>query len=312
MSSNYFNVLFIDRENASFSVIAERLLQHWGQGRFKAYSAGVEPASAIDPLAIQLLHAKKFPVEGLRSKSWREFAGRDAPHFDFVITLTDDNQIRLPGKWIDNPVVAHWNLHDALIGEAHQDDPLYRLRQTYSFLENRIKIFSNLKLGGFNRKALTRELDAISNFKLDDELLDNEHELFFFLSRRLTHAVQEGKSHDVLINIAHEIQKYAQFHFFSEENYMEEEGFPGLQDHCALHAKLMSDLNEKVFKWMADQVAFREVSIFLEDWFLQHTLQEDAKFIDYLATRRSVQLPQSNSNSPAVTATPDDMLETAE
>ena len=167
------------------------------------------------------------------------------------------------------------------------DDPVIKVRQAYSFLENRIKIFSNLKLNSFSRKALIRELDAISNYKLNDELLDNEHELFFFLARRLNSSVKDGKSQDVLINIAHEIQKYAQFHFFSEENYMEEEGFPGLQEHCALHAKLMSDLNEKVFKSMADQVEFKEVATFLEDWFLEHTLQEDAKFTDFLARKKA-------------------------
>lgn len=287
MPSDYYKVLFIDKENSIYSILAEKLLQHWGKDRFKVYSAGTEPASEIDQVALQVMQSRKLNTDNLRSKSWNEYLGKDAPQFDFVITLANKAEIKLPEKWKHNHVVAHWNLDDVLGAEAHLEDPVYKMRQTYSFIENRIKIFSNLKLNSFSRRALVKELDAISNYKLNDELLDNEHELFFFLSRRLKHAVNVGKPQDVLINIAHEIQKYAQFHFFSEENYMEEAGFSGLQEHCELHAKLMSDLNEKVFKCVADQVAFKDVAVFIEDWFLQHTLQEDAKFTDYLTQLKS-------------------------
>jgi len=286
MTSDRYNLLFVDKENASLSILAEKLMQHWGRDRFKAYSAGITPATNVDPLAIELLHSKKLDVDDLKSKSWVEFTGKDAPHFDFVITLSEDNEIKMPVKWAGNPIVAHWNLHDSLSDGTHQKDRVFCLRRRYSFLENRIKIFSNLKLNKFSKVALSRELNAISNYKLNDELLDNEHYLFFFLVQYLNKAAKEDKSHDVLINIALEIQKYAEFHFFSEENYMEAAGFPGLQEHCALHTSLMSDLNEKVFKLRVGQATFSEVSVFLDDWFLGHVVQEDVKFVDFVAHQK--------------------------
>jgi hemerythrin len=121
----------------------------------------------------------------------------------------------------------------------------------------------------------------MSSYKLGNELLDKEHEMFFFLTNYLKMAALSGKTHQVQINIAHEIQKYVQFHFFSEENYMEEIGFPNLQEHCALHTILLTDLGERIYKLVSNQLNCKELVLFLDECFLHHTLQEDSKIINY-------------------------------
>ena len=86
-----FNVLFICTGNSARLILAEALINHpaIGKGKFKGYSAGSHPRGMVQPMALELLRRQHFPTEGLRSKSWKEFATRDAPRLDFVVTVCD-------------------------------------------------------------------------------------------------------------------------------------------------------------------------------------------------------------------------------
>lgn len=84
-SASTYNVLFLCTGNSARSILAEQLLNHWGQGRFRAFSAGSYPKGQVHPIALALLLHLKFPTEGLRSKSWDEFARPGAPNIDFII-----------------------------------------------------------------------------------------------------------------------------------------------------------------------------------------------------------------------------------
>ena len=90
MSEPIYNVLFLCTGNSARSIIAESVLNKDGEGRFRAYSAGSQPKGEVHPMALNLLHNYHYPTEGLRSKSWDEFAEPDAPKMDFIFTVCDD------------------------------------------------------------------------------------------------------------------------------------------------------------------------------------------------------------------------------
>jgi arsenate reductase len=153
-------VLFLCTGNSARSILAEALLNHWGNGRFRAFSAGSFPKSQVHPLAIELLQWTNLPTEGLRSKSWDEFAAPGAPPIDFVITVCDNAAGEACPVWPGKPMTAHWGVADpaAVAGDAEK---AAAFRKALAELEARIKLFVNIPIESLDRLALHQAVRGI-------------------------------------------------------------------------------------------------------------------------------------------------------
>ena len=160
MRERRYNVLFLCTGNSARSILAEALLNHWGKGRFRGFSAGSFPKGEVHTLAIELLQRTNLPTEGLRSKSWDEFAAPDAPPIDFVITVCDNAAGEACPVWPGKPMTAHWGVADpaAVEGDTQQG---VAFRKALAELEARIKLFVNIPVESLNRLALQQAVRSI-------------------------------------------------------------------------------------------------------------------------------------------------------
>ena len=159
--SRSYNVLFLCTGNSARSVLAESLLDHWGKGRFRAFSAGSFPKGAIHPLTLALLRKLRLPTDGLRSKSWDEFARPGAPVMDFVFTVCDQAAGEVCPIWPGNPITAHWGVPDPAAVEGPEPERRRAFADALHALEARIKLFISLPLDKLDRLALKREAEQI-------------------------------------------------------------------------------------------------------------------------------------------------------
>lgn len=161
MTDKVFNTLFLCTGNSARSVLAESMLNGIGNGRFRAFSAGSHPTGKVNPLAIQLLQALRFPTEGLRSKSWDEFAVAGAPHIDFVITVCDNAAGEVCPLWPGRPMTAHWGVEDPAAVDGSDEDKRGAFAEAARILRRRIELFVSLPLGSLKGMALGAKLRDI-------------------------------------------------------------------------------------------------------------------------------------------------------
>ncbi len=144
MAERQYHVLFLCTGNSARSILAEALVNHWGKGRFVGYSAGSRPVGQVNPVALALLTHMQLPTEGLRSKSWDEFAVAGAPPLDFVFTVCDNAAGEVCPYWPGQPATAHWGYPDPSAGEGSDAQKLEAFRQTLHALKRRLEILVSL------------------------------------------------------------------------------------------------------------------------------------------------------------------------
>ena len=159
------NVLFLCTHNSARSIIAECVLNRLGMGRFKGYSAGSQPSGTVHPYALDLLRQLNYDVTGLRSKSWEEFSGPDAPQLDFVFTVCDNAANEVCPVWPGQPMTAHWGLPDPSAAEGTESERRFAFADTHRMLFQRIGIFTNLPLASLDKFSLQRRLNEIGRSK---------------------------------------------------------------------------------------------------------------------------------------------------
>lgn len=156
-----YNVLFLCTGNSARSILAEAILKRDGIGRFHAFSAGSDPRGAVHPFALDLLKRQNHPVDGVRSKSWDEFAAPDAPQMDFVFTVCDAAAAETCPVWPGQPMTAHWGVPDPSAVDGTEAERRLAFSDTYRMLSNRISVFVNLPLQSIDKLTLQRRLSDL-------------------------------------------------------------------------------------------------------------------------------------------------------
>ena len=157
------NVLFLCTGNSARSIMGEALLNHHGRGRFRAYSAGSQPAGRVNPLTLKVLEEAGLPVAGLRSKSWDDFVAQGAPDIDFVFTVCDKAAAEICPIWPGGPVTAHWGVADPAAVEGNEATRLSAFRRTLQSLEHRVRLFLALPVERLMGHSLHEALQRIGD-----------------------------------------------------------------------------------------------------------------------------------------------------
>jgi protein-tyrosine-phosphatase len=165
MERKDLNVLFLCTGNTARSILAEALLNAMAGGRFRAFSAGSHPKGRVNPFALELLRKNRLPIEGLRSKSWDEFAQPGAAQLDFVFTVCDNAAGEVCPVWPGQPMTAHWGIDDPAAVEGSDEQKRKAFFKAYTELSHRLSIFVSLPMDKLDRLSLQRRLDAIGKMK---------------------------------------------------------------------------------------------------------------------------------------------------
>ena len=163
MADRPFNALFLCTGNSARSVMAEAILNKLGQGKFRAYSAGSQPKSQVNPNTIQLLRALGYDTSSFRSKSWSEFAKPGAPPLDFVFTVCDNAAGEACPVWPGQPMTAHWGVPDPAEARGSDAEIALAFKDAYRMLFQRIGIFTALPIRGLDKLSLQNKLREIGH-----------------------------------------------------------------------------------------------------------------------------------------------------
>ena len=161
MSHPPLNILFLCTGNSARSILAEGLMNHLAEGRFKAYSAGSQPMGRVNPLAIDTLHALGCDTKGMSSKRRDVFAGADAPQMDFIITVCDSAAGEACPYWPGAPMTAHWGFPDPSHVEGDEEARRHAFARTAQAITQRLRLFLSLPMEKLDKLSLQPQLHHI-------------------------------------------------------------------------------------------------------------------------------------------------------
>jgi len=156
-----YQVLFLCTGNSARSILAEAILGRVGHGQFRAYSAGSFPKGRVHPMALDVLRARRYETDGLRSKSWDEFAALNGIRFDFVITVCDNAAGEACPVWLGHPMTAHWGIPDPAAVTGTELEKKLAFQQAFAAMQARIERFLSLPIESIEKLRLKECLDEI-------------------------------------------------------------------------------------------------------------------------------------------------------
>ena len=160
MADRGYNMLFLCTGNSARSIMGEAYLNSLG-GRIRGFSAGSHPKGSVHPLALERLRQLGMPTEGLRSKSWDEFAAPGAPEMDFIVTVCDQAAAEMCPVWPGHPMTANWGIPDPAAADGSDADRRAAFVQAFGFLKRRIDLFLEFRIEHLDRLSIKQRLEAI-------------------------------------------------------------------------------------------------------------------------------------------------------
>jgi arsenate reductase (thioredoxin) len=160
-TANHYSVLFLCTGNSARSIMAEAILNYKGRGRFTAYSAGSHPTGQPRREALRQLESAGIPTAGLRSKSWDEFAGPEAPKLDFVFTDCDNAASEVCPIWPGHPMTAHWGIPDPATVKGAPEETELAFHDAFVVLDRRIGLFLSLPFQTLEQLAIKGKIEEI-------------------------------------------------------------------------------------------------------------------------------------------------------
>ncbi len=154
------NILVLCTHNSCRSVIAEGLLQHYGKGKFKAYSAGSFPSGKINPRAIETLRKNNINADynNFKSQSWDDF---EYIKMDIVITVCDQAAGESCPLFLGSAIKAHWGVEDPSSIKSSETEVNEAFQKTFKMLEKRVIALTNLDIENLDKEELHSSLNAI-------------------------------------------------------------------------------------------------------------------------------------------------------
>ena len=165
MTDRIYNVLFLCTGNSARSILAESIMRKDGQGRFRCFSAGSRPNGQVNPFALRVLESLNYPIDGMRSKSWQEFAAPDAPVMDFVFTVCDSAAGESCPVWPGQPMTAHWGIPDPAEAQGTPAEIALAFKDAYRMLHRRIEVFAALPIRSLDQLSLQARLKDIGRMQ---------------------------------------------------------------------------------------------------------------------------------------------------
>jgi arsenate reductase (glutaredoxin) len=165
MSDRVYNVMFLCTGNSARSIMAESILRKDGRGRFKTFSAGSQPRGIVNAMALDVLASFDYPTDDMRSKSWDEFSGPQAPVMDFVFTVCDDAAGEVCPVWPGQPMTAHWGIDDPAAATGTSIEKERAFVRAFKLIKNRLSLFLSLPLASIDKMALGSKLKKIGDLR---------------------------------------------------------------------------------------------------------------------------------------------------
>jgi arsenate reductase (thioredoxin) len=134
-----------------------------GKGIFTAYSAGSRPAEQPHPEALKQIESAGIPIEGLRSKTWDEFAGDGSPQMHFVFTVCDNAAKQVSPHWPGQPMTAHWGVPDPEAAGGSTEEIARAFHDAFVVLDRRIGLFIALPFSALKEAAIKGEIERIGH-----------------------------------------------------------------------------------------------------------------------------------------------------